>query len=480
MESLLSLLRMHRDHEPRGGGRRRASVLDCGSPLPLLRPRTRSESARGLAHSKTWRHGGRFMGRLHSLWRMRLDLEPAPNPSQEGIGQDADECRLPSWEGSGVGRFLEAILAAVRTMSGTHLQLGLNSAIAPTRSAAFLSRLSPRFWPLLFFLACSCVATRPPELNRFEFSQPQMGLPFHVVLYAPDQVAAEAAARAAFDRIRQLNDSLSDYDTDSELSRLSQTAGSGQAVKLSDDLWFVLERSRKLAEQTQGAFDVTVGPVVSLWRKARREKKLPDPAKLAEALKAVGYQELRLDAERHTAQLLARHMLLDLGAIAKGYAADEALKVLRTRGITRALVSGGGDMAAGDPPPGKKGWRIESAPIDATNAPVARFVLLARAGLATSGDLFQHLEIDGKRYSHIVDPRTGIGLTDHSLVTVIARDGITADSLATAVSVLGPEKGVRLVEKTKGAAVHITRMPGNEIEASESPRFRRYYEVAPK
>src|SRR5438046_1894043 len=166
-------------------------------------------------------------------------------------------------------------------MDGTHLQLGLNSAIAPTRSAAFLSRLSPRFWPLLFFLACSCAATRPPELNRFEFSQPQMGLPFHVVLYAPDQVVAEAAARVAFDRIRQLNDILSDYDTDSELSRLSQTAGSGRAVQLSPELWFVLERSQKLAQQSAGAFDVTVGPVVSLWRKSRREKKLPDPAKLA-------------------------------------------------------------------------------------------------------------------------------------------------------------------------------------------------------
>ena len=332
---------------------------------------------------------------------------------------------------------------------------------------------------LVFF--ASCRAPRPTnQANRFEFSEAQMGLPFRIVLYAADKPAAEAAARVAFDRIQQLNTILSDYEDDSELSRLSRTAGSGEAVKVSDELWFVLQRAQKLAARTDGAFDVTVGPVVSLWRKARREKKLPDAARLTLALQAVGHQKLLLDSSRHTVQLLAAGMRLDLGAIAKGYAADEALKILRRRGITRALVAGGGDMALGDPPPGKKGWRIEIAPLDATNPPPARFVLLANAGLATSGDLFQHVEIDGKRYSHIVDPRTGVGLTDHSLVTVIARDGITADSLATAVSVLGPEKGVRLVEKTKGAAVHITRMPGNEIEASDSPRFTRYYEVPPK
>ena len=329
----------------------------------------------------------------------------------------------------------------------------------------------------LLLFDSSCAGRKRVELGRFEFTEPQMGAPFRIVLYALDKPAAEAAARLAFDRIKQLNDILSDYDTDSELSRLSQTAGSGRCVKVSDDLWRVLERSQDLARRTDGAFDVTVGPAVSLWRKARREKKLPDPAKLAEALKAVGYQKLRLDAKRHTAELLAPYMRLDLGAIAKGYAVDEALNVLRLRGITRALVSGGGDMVAGDPPPGRKGWRIEVAPLDVTNAPPARFVLLANAGLATSGDLFQHLEIDGKRYSHIVDPHTGVGLTDHSLVTVIARDGITADGLSTAVSVLGPKEGVRLVEQTRAAAVHIVRMPGDTIEMTESSRFNRYYEA---
>ena len=336
--------------------------------------------------------------------------------------------------------------------------------------------LQPGLLAILLLTACSTFPRHTEDLQRYEFSEPQMGLPFRLVVYARDKPTAEAAARAAFNRIKQLNDILSDYEDDSELSRLSRTAGSGQAVKVSEELWLVLKRAQKLAEQTDGAFDVTVGPVVSLWRKARREKKLPEAARLAQALQAVGHKKLRLDSRRHTVQLLAPHMRLDLGAIAKGYAADEALKVLRRRGITRALVAGGGDMALGDPPPGKKGWRIEIAPLDTTNAPPARFVLVANAGLATSGDLFQHAEIGGKRYSHIVDPRTGIALTDHSLVTVIAPDAITADSLATAVSVLGPERGKKLIKNTKGAAVRVVRRPGDTIEVTESSRFKQYYE----
>jgi thiamine biosynthesis lipoprotein len=316
---------------------------------------------------------------------------------------------------------------------------------------------------------------RPAEnaTNRFEFSEPQMGLPFRIVLYAPDRALAETAARAAFRRIAQLNDILSDYDSDSELSRLSRTSGENRAVPVSDDLWFVLQRSQELAARTEGAFDITVGRYVNLWRKARRDKMLPRPDLLESARAAVGWKNLVLERRHRTAKLLAPEMRLDLGAIAKGYATDEAMNVLRAHGITRALVSGGGDMTAGAPPPGQPGWRIEIAPLDTPGAPPARFVRLHDAGLATSGDMFQHVEIDGVRYSHIVDPHTGLGLTDHSLVTVIAPDGITADSLATAVSVLGPDKGLRLVRSIPNATVHIVRKRGDSLEVRESSNFPR-------
>jgi thiamine biosynthesis lipoprotein len=313
-------------------------------------------------------------------------------------------------------------------------------------------------------------------LQRFEFSEPEMGVPFRIVLYAPDKAVAQAAAQAAFTRVAELNQILSDYETDSELNELSRTSGQGRLVHVSDDLWTVLRRAQEIAELSDGAFDITVGPAVNLWRRARRSQRLPDPDRLVEARKAVGYKHVRLIPSDHTVELLAHGMKLDLGGIAKGYALDQAVNVLTGRGITSALVTGGGDMAASGPPPGQTGWRIEVAPLDVPNAPPKRFVRLAHMALATSGDVFQRLEIEGRRYSHIVDPRTGMGLTDHSLVTVIAPDCTTADALATAVSVLGPDKGLKLIERVAGAEAHVVRKPGDEVQMLESSGFGKFYE----
>jgi FAD:protein FMN transferase len=315
-----------------------------------------------------------------------------------------------------------------------------------------------------------------PHLKQYEFSRPQMGVPFRIVLFAPDAETAEAAAEAAFTRIAELNQIFSDYEHDSELSALSRASGKGAAVPVSAELWHVLSRAQELAEKTGGAFDITVGPSVGLWRKARREQRMPRPDLLAETRQRVGYRHLRLDPGRQAAELLVPGMRLDLGGIAKGYAIDAALAVLRSSGIRSALVSGGGDLAVSDPPPGKDGWRIEVAPLDVPNAPPARFVLLKQAAMATSGDVFQKLEIEGARYSHIVDPRTGIGLTDHSLITIIAPDATTADSLATAVSVLGPGEGMKLVEQTPGTAALIVRKPGAALEEFQSKRLRNFLE----
>ena len=304
-----------------------------------------------------------------------------------------------------------------------------------------------------------------------------MGVPFRIVLYAPSQLAADGAAAAAFQRIKQLNDIMTDYDSDSELSRLSQTSGHNQAVPVSLDLWVVLERAQALAQRSQGAFDVTVGPYVNLWRFARSQGKLPDPARLAKARLAVGYAKMQLDSAHHTVKLKAPDMRLDLGGIAKGYAVNEALKSLGRLGIVSALVAGGGDIGVGSPPPHSAGWRIELPPLDASNAPPARFVVLSHAGISTSGDLFQRLEINGVRYSHIVDPRTGVGLTDHSLVTVIAVNDFIADGLTKVMSVLNPEAALSFIAETPDAAVRIVRQPGDKIEVYESEKFRRFYEI---
>jgi FAD:protein FMN transferase len=299
-----------------------------------------------------------------------------------------------------------------------------------------------------------------------------MGVPFRMVVYATNEAHARAASDAAFARIRELNDKLSDYDLESELSQLSRSSGQGRPVRVSDDLWRVLAAAQDWARKSDGALDVTVGPVVNLWRHARRLQQFPRADRLAEARARVGYTNLVLDPKSKTALLRVPEMRLDLGGIAKGFAADEALKVLRTHGVQSALVAAAGDIALGDAPPEQRGWKVEIPSLDVTNAPPARFVTVANAGVSTAGDVFQRLELNGVRYSHIVDPRTGIGLTDHSLVTVIARDAMTSDALETAVSVLGPEKGSELIKRTPRAAVRIMRKPSATIEVIEFPPNR--------
>jgi thiamine biosynthesis lipoprotein len=322
-------------------------------------------------------------------------------------------------------------------------------------------------------LCAGCVTPPQAELHRYEFSQPQMGVPFRIVLYTTNQAHAETAAKAAFDRIRELNDKLSDYDLDSELSKLSRASGQGRTVPVGEDLWKVLTAAQNWARLSDGAFDVTVGPVVNLWRHARRQQQLPRADRLSEAKARVGYTNLVLDPKNQTALLLVPEMRLDLGGIAKGFAADEALKILRRQGIRSALVAAAGDIALGEAPPGEHGWKVTLASLDVTNAPPPKVLTLASCGVATSGDLFQRLEIDGVRYSHIVNPRTGIGLTDHSLVSIIAPDCMAADALATALSVLGPEKGLRLVKATPGTGMRLLRTPNqNKIEVVEYPSKR--------
>ena len=311
---------------------------------------------------------------------------------------------------------------------------------------------------LLAFLSLVCLGEEP-ALQRFTFTERHMGTQFRIVLYAPNEAIAKEAAQAAFARVAELDGIMSDYRSTSELMQLCKKAGGGP-VPVSGDLFDILARSQQIARLSGGAFDVTVGPVVRLWRRSRRSRRLPDPEELARARRLVGYDKIRLSAKERTVQLTVEGMLLDLGAIAKGYAAEAALEVLRRYGLTRALVAASGDIAAGDPPPGRRGWKVGIAPLDHPGAEPSKYFLLNHAAVSTAGDTEQYVEIDGKRYSHIVDPHTGMGLTRHSSATVVARDGTTADGLDTAVSVLGAEKGLALVEGIDGAALfYVERTP---------------------
>ena len=309
-----------------------------------------------------------------------------------------------------------------------------------------------------------------PSLARFEFSESYMGTRFRIVVYAPTAQAAKLASTAAFERISQLDAIMSDYKETSELMLLCR-AEAGKKVRISQDLFRVLEKSQQVAERSKGAFDVTVGQLVRLWRRARRTGELPDRQRLAEALESTGYTRLHLDPKDRSAMLEKSGMFLDLGGIAKGYAADEAMAVLKEHGLTRALVAAGGDIAVGEPPPGRKGWTIAVSQLKSDSAPTS-WLLLRAAAVSTSGDANQNVEIGGVRYSHIVDPRTGHALMGRASVTVVAADCTTSDSLATAASVLGPQEGLRLIDSTIGGAAIFVQAEGSGIRSFETSRWR--------
>lgn len=328
------------------------------------------------------------------------------------------------------------------------------------RRVAFLS--------LLLFAALS--TSRAAELQRFEFSQPHMGTTFRIVLYSRDAEVGRAAAMAAFDRIEELNGIMSDYKADSELMNLVHAAG-GAPMKIGDDLFNVLKISKDAAKASDGAFDISLGPVIRLWRRARRQRVLPEPEKLAEAMKLVGCDKLELDENAHTARLTVPGMVLDLGGIGKGYAADAAIGVLKRHNIDRGLVAAGGDITVSNRPPDAEGWAVGIAPLASPENAPKIVLMLENQSVSTSGDAEQFVEIGGVRYSHIVDPKTGLGLIGHKNVTVVGPNGTTADWMTKVVSVQG-EKGFKLIDATDGVASLIVRQGEKGEEQFQSARWK--------
>lgn len=303
---------------------------------------------------------------------------------------------------------------------------------------------------------------RAGSLARFEFTRVQMGVQSRIVLYAANRAEAEAAAAAAFERIGALDAVMSDYRRDSELARLCERAG-GEAVPVSRDLFRVLAAARAVSEATGGAFDVTVGPAVALWRRARQTRQLPTEEERLEAMSLIGWQWVVLDRTAGTVRLAQPGMRLDLGGIGKGYAAAEAVETLRARGVGRCLVGLAGDIATGDAPPGRIGWEVE-VEVDGAGAGGERMaLLLANRSVSTSGSREQFVEIDGRRYSHMVDPRTGLGATTSRVAAVVGKEGAVVDAAATALCVVSDAEremvrdrlealGVRLVDVGGGRA----------------------------
>jgi thiamine biosynthesis lipoprotein len=310
--------------------------------------------------------------------------------------------------------------------------------------------------------------------QKYVFRQPKMGSPFVITIYGKDSAKIACVAAEAFKKIDTLNRIFSDYLDSSELNELGRSSGKGKYVPVSAELFNILQLSLKASRLSKGSFDITVGPVVHLWRKARRSKSFPKEKEIKKAMKAVGFQYIHLDTTKQAVWLEKHGMQLDLGGIAKGYAAQSALNFICKKGFPVAMVDAGGDLALGNPPSGREGWRIAISIPESKTGYLQQMLSLKNKAVATSGDVYQYIEWKGKRYSHIIDPKTGYGVTHQRNVTVIANNGATADWLASACSILPVPAVMKLINKFPGAAVLIAEKRGNTIYKKMSDKFRKY------
>ena len=297
----------------------------------------------------------------------------------------------------------------------------------------------------LFFSALTIVFSLSAldASERFEFEEGHMGVRVRLVLYAESSEVAEKAAKEAFASFHALNEIMSDYDSESELSLLDASRG---WICISDDLFTVLRAAKHYCALSDGAFDVTAGPMVRLWRRSRRLQKLPREQDIEQAKQLVGNHLWELDEPTQSVRLLKAGMRFDLGAIGKGYAVDRAFEIIQKHGISSQLVDAGGDFRVGAPPPDTEGWKI---------AKENETVLLKESAMATSGERFQYVDIEGVRYAHIVDPKTGLGMTRLGTVHVTALSAMEADALATAVIILGKEKGKALIDRFPNVTMEV-------------------------
>lgn len=301
-----------------------------------------------------------------------------------------------------------------------------------------------------------------------------MGSPFTIIFYDTDSLHAVKTADGCFNLVDSFVNIFSDYIDSSELNKLSNSSGKNKYVKVTPALYDILLQSQKAYKLSDGAFDITTGPLIKLWRKARKEQRFPDPKSIKEKKKLVGLNKIKIDTVSKSAQLLQPGMQLDLGGIAQGYIAQKVIDWLMLHSIKSALADVSGDIAMSEPPPGKKGWTIGVNLPEQTEELQKKKLLLYNCTVSTSGDVYQYIEHGGKRYSHIIDPQTGYGVTSQRNVTVIAKEGTTADWLATACSILSINRAKKLARKMN-AGLMIAQIKNEKLVLRTTKNFKSHF-----
>ena len=320
---------------------------------------------------------------------------------------------------------------------------------------------------LLLFLTLSCYQhTEILHIRTFFI----MGSEFEYKLYCKNKSICEKAVRESQERLNQIDYVFSNYREDSVLTAVNNNAGRS-ALDVPTEFIDLTEQSINYSEMTDGAFDITVGKLYELWKIGSKENLLPDKSKIESALKCTGYEKIQVDRKNSTVSFNSDCLELDFGAIGKGYAVDEVVKIVRSHGIKKGLINFGGNIYDLDKQTGEKGWEVGiNDPFNKSS--VIDFLKIDNLGVATSGDYEKYFIINGKRYSHIIDPKTGYPVEDLSSVTVLADSATKADALSTAFSVMGKNKTVTFTEKNDVAGVMIIDGDRSNYKVYKSPGFK--------
>ena len=279
----------------------------------------------------------------------------------------------------------------------------------------------------------------------------------------------EDIVQGSFKIADEMDDRFSDYSAESEVSKFNKQ-GSHIPFKISSELLEMLNIPQSLYHKTSASFEPAAGALTQLWRLSRKTKRLPDQKTLSLAIKASSFASLIIDRKNKTLTKKDHLTRLDFGGIAKGYTADKMLNYLQEHDLKSCSISAGGDVIVGDPPPGRLYWIIRINPFGDSNSETMR-VKLSNAAVSTSGNVEQFIQIGGKKYSHIINPKNGLGLTTNHAAIVISNKGSMSDALATSISILG-KSGLKILNHFPNTEAAIIDLNDNKV--TKSPNFNKF------
>ena len=313
------------------------------------------------------------------------------------------------------------------------------------------------------------------QTRKFSYSEMKMGSAFNLIIVSADSNKANHLARKSYELVDSLNHIFSNYDSSSELSKINASAGL-LPYKMSTAMLDLVQKSQYAYIQSKGAYDISIGPLSSLWRNARKAKLFPEASTVLATKKLVGLNQVKINKRLGTIFLPNTNMQLDFGGIAKGYIAQWVINFLKANGIQQALVDAGGDIVMSGPPLNQQGWLIGVNLPETTDQLLNKKLQLSNCSVATSGDVYQFIEYKGVKYSHIINPLTGYGVTNLRNVTIVAKTGATADWLATACSIL-PIQEAKQLAISHQAALLITTLKNGKLVFEATPNFKNYWQT---